>query len=332
MYLNTEVISPYSDGKNRWFINNLLLSEDFENNPNNAQQIGITIGYDDIYDVLFITRKNYELIPELKKELITFSLANIGEFTIKDNRYGFKKSSSEIEHVDIHDSRYFINKSWTKSYNFKTKSWISFHSFVPDFYIATKSNYYSLFNSEKIWKHNIGYKIYDKVQPYIVEFVFNKDIIYNKILEHLYFIVGTKNNKQNFFDEIIAYNQYQSTGVVKIQFDKVTTVQDFFGQHTKQFTNTIAVTENENILFINTLRNYVRNYEQNLFTSEWIPDFINQYPIDKVVNTTILSDTDWTKVDVLRDRYFIIRMIYHNRNEESLILKYIGNETTLSIK
>ena len=324
-------LNNITDGNVRWFINNLPLSSDFENNPYNPQQVGINIGYDDVYDVLYITRKSYELRPEFKKELVGFFLADIGGFTIKDNKYGIKRSASEIEYVDIHDSKYFINRSWTKSYNFKTKTWISFHSFVPDFYFMTKSNHYSLYNNSKIYKHGIGYRIYGEVKPFIGEFVFNKDVIYNKILDHLYFITDTKNNKQNFFDEFIVYNQYQTTGLLKIKFDKQVQL-DFFGQHTRQVGNEVTVTANENILFINALRNYVKNYQQDLFTSDWVTEFISKYPIDKVVNSNILSYSDWTKVDVLRDRYFVVRMIYNNKGEEMLALKYIGNDTTLSIK
>ncbi len=48
--------------------------------------------------------------------------------------------------VDVTDPRYFCNKSWTLSYNVNTQSWISFHSYIPNFYIAENNFFYSGLN------------------------------------------------------------------------------------------------------------------------------------------------------------------------------------------
>lgn len=49
--------------------------------------------------------------------------------------------------VDVTDPEYFCNKSWTLSYNINTKSWVSFHSYIPNFYIAENNFFYSGLNS-----------------------------------------------------------------------------------------------------------------------------------------------------------------------------------------
>jgi hypothetical protein len=51
------------------------------------------------------------------------------------------------EVVDVTDPNYFCNKSWTLSYNVNTKSWVSFHSYIPNFYIAENNFFYSGLNS-----------------------------------------------------------------------------------------------------------------------------------------------------------------------------------------
>lgn len=48
--------------------------------------------------------------------------------------------------VDITDPEYFCNKSWTLSFNMNTKSWISFHSYIPNWYIAENNFFYSGLN------------------------------------------------------------------------------------------------------------------------------------------------------------------------------------------
>ena len=48
--------------------------------------------------------------------------------------------------VKVTDPDYFCNKSWTISFNMNTKSWISFHSYIPNWYIAENNFFYSGLN------------------------------------------------------------------------------------------------------------------------------------------------------------------------------------------
>ena len=51
-----------------------------------------------------------------------------------------------IRIVYLDDPEYFCNKSWTMSFDFNSKSWISFHSYLPNFYIGENNFYYSGIN------------------------------------------------------------------------------------------------------------------------------------------------------------------------------------------
>jgi len=48
--------------------------------------------------------------------------------------------------VYLEDPEYFCNKSWTMSYNLNTQKWISFHSYIPNFYIGENNFFYSGLN------------------------------------------------------------------------------------------------------------------------------------------------------------------------------------------
>jgi hypothetical protein len=48
--------------------------------------------------------------------------------------------------VDVTDPDYFCNKSWTLSFNMNTKSWISFHTYTPNWYIGENNFFYSGLN------------------------------------------------------------------------------------------------------------------------------------------------------------------------------------------
>jgi hypothetical protein len=48
--------------------------------------------------------------------------------------------------IDLSDTEYFCNKSWTISFNINTKSWVSFHSYLPNWYIGENNFFYSGLN------------------------------------------------------------------------------------------------------------------------------------------------------------------------------------------
>lgn len=50
------------------------------------------------------------------------------------------------EKIDLSNKEYFCNKSWTLSFNLNTNTWISFHSYIPNFYIAENNFFYSGIN------------------------------------------------------------------------------------------------------------------------------------------------------------------------------------------
>lgn len=58
-------------------------------------------------------------------------------------------NSSELvvrEVVYLDDPNYFCNKSWTLSFNMNTKSWVSFHTYIPNWYIGENNFFYSGLN------------------------------------------------------------------------------------------------------------------------------------------------------------------------------------------
>jgi hypothetical protein len=49
--------------------------------------------------------------------------------------------------VSLTDPEFFCNKSWTVSFNMNTKSWTSFHSYIPNWYIGDNNFFYSGLNN-----------------------------------------------------------------------------------------------------------------------------------------------------------------------------------------
>ena len=123
---------------------------------NHFNGIGLHGVYDSKYDRVIISKLDYSpLSDDIQYD------ANLNEFYI-DRSFAQQTttttSSTTIteastlpslvirERVYLTDPTYFCNKSWTLSYNMNTQTWISFHSYIPNWYIAENNFFYSGLN------------------------------------------------------------------------------------------------------------------------------------------------------------------------------------------
>jgi len=105
---------------------------------NNFNGVGLHGVYDNRYERIIITKLDYiPLTNDVKYDYVT------KEFYVEEPIVG---SAPLRIVVNLTDPEYFCNKSWTASYNFNTQSWISFHSYLPNFYIGENNFFYSGIN------------------------------------------------------------------------------------------------------------------------------------------------------------------------------------------
>jgi hypothetical protein len=105
---------------------------------NNFNGVGLHGVYDARYERIIITKLDYIPIDsDVKYNYVT------KEFYIEQPIVG---SEPLITVIALGDTDYFCNKSWSVSYNFNTQSWISFHSYIPNFYIGENNFFYSGIN------------------------------------------------------------------------------------------------------------------------------------------------------------------------------------------
>ena len=137
-----EDLSAFGSGMNRFFTDHLAFEilryfpkVDTDNNFNGVGLHGV---YDSKFDRVILTKLDYiPLTKDIKYDDIT------KDFYIEE-LIGTNILSRTI--VSLKDSEYFCNKSWTLSFNVNTKSWISFHSYIPNWYIAENNFFYSGIN------------------------------------------------------------------------------------------------------------------------------------------------------------------------------------------
>jgi hypothetical protein len=105
---------------------------------NNFNGVGLHGVYDARYERIIITKLDYIPInSDVNYDYVT------KEFYVETPVIG---SAPLRTVVSLQDTEYFCNKSWSVSYNFNTQSWISFHSYIPNFYIGENNFFYSGLN------------------------------------------------------------------------------------------------------------------------------------------------------------------------------------------
>jgi hypothetical protein len=103
------------------------------NTDNHYNGIGLHGVYDNRFERIIITKIDYIPInPEVK-------------YNEQEDYFYIINNEIEVE-VYFDDLQYFCNKSWTISFDFHTRRWISFHSYIPNFYIGENNFFYSGLN------------------------------------------------------------------------------------------------------------------------------------------------------------------------------------------
>ena len=132
------------------------------------------------------------------------------------------------------DNLYYTSKnqradcSWTLSYKPKAQGFISFHSFIPDYYIGSSNNFFSVKNNG-IWKHNSNkyQNYYGNIEKFEVGININHNFaqsILQSIELHSEFYTTKRVDGYDckiydfnkFFDEAFVYNHLHGTGSQKI--------------------------------------------------------------------------------------------------------------------
>jgi hypothetical protein len=178
-------LSGFGSGLNRFFTDHLAFEilRYFPDVPtdNHFTGIGLHGVFDSKYDRVLITKLDYvpkskdvkydavnrEFYVEKTYKQIAYSTTtstttsagtttstttSAGTTTSTTTSFGSTTTTTTLkpitirERVYLTDETYFCNKSWTVSFNFNTKSWISFHSYIPNWYIGENNFFYSGLN------------------------------------------------------------------------------------------------------------------------------------------------------------------------------------------
>lgn len=233
------------------------------------------------------------------------------------------------------------NASWTFSYSLEEKKWLSWHSYLPSFYINVPEKFYSWkHGNDSLWKHGKKGKycnFYGVQYPWIIEYISQSNPTVTKIHDSISVILDAKKYQEDinefydvndvFFNKMIAYNSRQCSGEMNLILKNQD--ENYLYQQVNNINNNeILVDRNERNWNINDFRDLRINYNVPIFKSD-LKSVQDNYYIDKVLNTESINyNKNWTQLENFRDKYLAVRLIFDKFADTKMLLNFsLENET-----
>ena len=326
---NSQLEEISNNGMFQWFAENLefKIKQQIPNvntdNPFNG------IGYLSIFDnklkLWFLTKRDFKLKNLKDLQNITFD---------SQNNILYKGVPA-----DFNNEKIWKNIGWTISYSPNYKSWQSYHSFIPNFYICDTNDFYSGIQNDKIYKHWDKFSFqtyYDKVYPFEVMLTTSKEEL-TSILQSIEYNLKVQkylnnnyqdlyeNHKINFNKAIISTDN-QSSGLMNlIRKDNQNPYQSL--QYPKPNTDSIDILYSKiegHKYRINQFADLVLDKNNN------VPIFLHdENGVDSVTNNIEYGKQYPQK---LRNEFFDVTLINDKLSEYKFILKSLINKTLKSIR
>lgn len=271
--------------------------------------IGYITAYEPRHKRVIIHKKDYSILPSLIDSFqVGTNITTVNTLWFDGNRFVYNSPSGAI-YPKLDDPSFFENNSFTVSYSFLTNSFVSFHSYLPEYLF---NNYRNLF-SNSVYKHDGDYQTYyNKKYDFIVDYVTSlnpkeiKTFSYAKVRNKTYYNGFTNNT----FDRAIAYNSYQTSGVVYLDKDKAF---DLSPASLQSPVKSVDYSYN-----ISSLRDKTILNTQPIWDKSWTSKQF-QYYIDKVPNISNISTTSSLfEQKRLKDYFLGLRLFYNPTLNEKI--------------
>jgi hypothetical protein len=223
--------------------------------------------------------------------------------------------------VDFDDTTFFNPLNWTIAYKPTEGRWISYYSFVPDYYINHQQYFQQGSNygidGGKLWSHLLGNTSYQvlngRIEPFVIEYV-NPSQGAAKLLESISVEVEGRRWQNEYdyavkkgigFNKVNIYNSTNNSGVLNLFEQK--TLRD-----TRDYPKTNSSNNTQDILYSSLDRNHSFNYFYNRVIDQEnnVPQFLwDAVMVTKEVNPKAVSFKGKRVLERLRGDYFFVRLI-----------------------
>jgi len=270
--------------------------------------------------------------------------ASTNEFSITAQHLGELPLACRIENlclkpcrsfdvVDLDNSEYFENCSWTIGYSPLSKTWISYYSFIPNYYVGYNDYFQTGINKEGdefgLWSHFSflsSYQVfYGKLYPFTIEYV-NQTRASNSTIQTVEFYLDVRKyyNKYDFsdivgygFNKAVVYNNFQNTGQLELVTQKGNSQKQLLDYPKyNSLSTSILQSEIAGKWSFNWLYNQIRDEKSGL--PLWINDCAQ---INKELNSKLFNYKNKFK-DRLRGDYFLIRLTQDMESRYKMLFRY----------
>jgi hypothetical protein len=278
----------------------------------------IHLYYDERYKRLLLTKIDYKVNIHPQGSVTSVTWSDIAMGFVDPQGY---KVSYFAELV-------FENKSFTLSFYPETKSWVSWHSYLPQVSLFDYNSFITSKNGRNFYRHDDEKSFrsfYGEIKPFIIEYpeqsYETKDVIDFSFISRCKIFDSVFNTwkeiKNITFDKLWIHSINQSTGKLNLVY---------LDQVANPFGNLPFSYVNKNI--INTDKNYkVSNIYKNVNTSPvysnaWY-DINSNYFIDKV---PVLNETfEQIRLSRIKDKQIFCRLEFTNPSSVYKLSLFLSN-------
>lgn len=344
-----ENLQSISDDMQQWFYKNLPseLNSYFENNfgysypliDNTINRYGIGLQSTIDYNLSrwLLHKKDY--LPLFNVEEFTGNpgIANVLYFASHVNLYNkdwynvfliWISEENSYDFVDFNNPYFFQNKSWTLSYDMENKSWISYHSYQPNWMYQDGTTFYTL--NGNIWRHGSGGQryFYDNSYDARIEWQVSKQ---KEIVDGISYIMRCQyydsevqqwQDYDSDFTKGFLYNTYQTTYMFETTDNELYLWQDFVKK----------VNIRERIRTINGFRQLNENIP--VIVSDWatLQQDYQGYEPYTVVNIPGNYAQNFSRMNSIRDIYTNARMYFQKQPWFRIRWQMVDTQRTKSIR
>ena len=294
---------------------------------NQFKGLGIVLGWDSLHKRLFLTKRDYTLNP------------NTEELEYKNGKIIIAGDEQEVP-IELSDTDYFTDVSFTLAYSMLTKTWISYYSFAPDFYINHHNFFQTGLNPKIIpgreldekaglWNHlshNNSFQVfYGERYPFTIDMNYGGKYADRKLQAINYWLdTQRKHNDYDFsehrrvgFNKAWIYNNSQNSGELNlVPAERNNMKQRLEYPKTQNGVSYILATEEGKKWNFNYFFNRVKNELNNI--PIWNYD-TNQ--INKTINPRSLNyNQKW--LDRISGDWFNLRLTQDAESRYKFIFKF----------
>lgn len=264
------------------------------------------------YLVIDVSKQNIFLVKGVtSKKLNNENVEEFFDNVLKDTSTNPYKDNGLALLYDDEIKSLFVTKlglkPFTIHFNFPINGWISFHDYLPNSYIATRTSSYCIKQNTVYKRHANNKGVYfssDSVKSNVT-FIYNVEPeAYKQILALMFATRITDGNKLYYdktFDTVMFYNDTQCTGVLDVN-----KAIDWFDKDSGTFVR--------DGWFVNKINDIVVNDKE---------PFMNED--GSLISSNLNLNLDWFTKSYFISKYCFIKFVYNNDKVDNKYLDMIFN-------